>query len=269
MAQGWTYRPELQRDYDSKSISERIHFHILNLQTWTTKGLWPERRLPSCASAGAAELTDLNYKGIMTLPCPYSFSNSSTELTDLNYKGIMTRLNNWWYLRLIAHGELTDLNYKGIMTLLLYRSLKDDLNARTYRPELQRDYDRKCQTAVSKDVEHAELTDLNYKGIMTPQRGCGKAPHLRRNLQTWTTKGLWPGSTCRVCCMCTRSNLQTWTTKGLWQKSCPCHTSNLSFRTYRPELQRDYDSIQLVLFSHEFLNLNLQTWTTKGLWHRP
>ena len=38
--------------------------------------------------------------------------------------------------------ELTDLNYKGIMTSCAVRFMRTDMLPRTYRPELQRDYDQ-------------------------------------------------------------------------------------------------------------------------------
>ena len=63
------------------------------------------------------ELTDLNYKGIMTRKKKFTLHHNplQEELTDLNYKGIMTLAD----LDFFAEAEvieLTDLNYKGIMT---------------------------------------------------------------------------------------------------------------------------------------------------------
>ena len=64
------------------------------------------------------ELTDLNYKGIMTELIVFMiFSYYALELTDLNYKGIMTGRYLSDVRHIAAPPELTDLNYKGIMTI--------------------------------------------------------------------------------------------------------------------------------------------------------
>ena len=49
-------------------------------------------RLLTICRVCCVELTDLNYKGIMTQSCMSVVSSTEayTELTDLNYKGIMT-----------------------------------------------------------------------------------------------------------------------------------------------------------------------------------
>ena len=171
-----------------------------NLQTWTTKGLWHTSLVPPVSVTLTLELTDLNYKGIMTELIVFMiFSYYALELTDLNYKGIMTGRYLSDVRHIAAPPELTDLNYKGIMTIGLSWPIPAPW-PRTYRPELQRDYDRypipwRCLDALWRTYrpelqrdydlfdakrdcifgDFNELTDLNYKGIMTQSKSTSES----------------------------------------------------------------------------------------------
>ena len=80
-------------------------------------------------------------------------------------------------------------DYDSIRRAALTRSAR----LRTYRPELQRDYDASSDSLLLSCASGGTYRPELQRDYDVMRRKIYENRHASSNLQTWTTKGLWPG----------------------------------------------------------------------------